>query len=176
MKVIFDTPYFEVVQADGKHGLLIKNTSVAILPYTINDSGIVDQIGVLKEWNPLREGNYASTLITGTIDNSDEDAYATAVRELMEEGGIDMRGDSPDKWTYLGNFYDSKDTDRCTPTFAVDITGKTPDAPGTVGEEKSKFLIKDANEVITLSRETLLLAAFLRLFNVMYQKSFKNAK
>jgi 8-oxo-dGTP pyrophosphatase MutT (NUDIX family) len=178
MKVLFETPYFNLVQTDDKHGLQIKKTSVAVLPYTLDENGIVEKLGILHEWNPLREGNYAHTLITGSIDDSDEDVYATAVRELMEEGGFDTRGGSIDKWIYLGAFHDSKDSDREIPTFAVDVTGLEQGSPATDGslqESKSTLKMTDVNEAV-LSNELLVLGSFLRLFNIMYRKSFKNAK
>jgi len=179
MKVIADTPYFDLIQIDDKHGLHVKQTSVAVLPYTVNDSGIVDQLGILKELNHLREGDYAYTLITGTIEDSDESVLATAVRELAEEGGITASSDDLNRWVFLGNFHDSKDTDRTIPTFAVDVTGLPQIEPATDGshqELNSVLELKDVNEVLTSSKETLVLASFLRLFNIMYQKSFKNAK
>jgi 8-oxo-dGTP pyrophosphatase MutT (NUDIX family) len=178
MKVLFETPYFDLVKIENKHGFHMKIISVAILPYTVNESGIIDKIGVLHEWNQLREGNYADTLITGTIEDTDADAYETAVRELYEEGGIDLRNDSNEAWTFLGNFNDSKDSDREYPTFAVNVTGKELTPPTTDGsekEEKSSLKMVSVNEALQ-SNETLLLAAFLRLFNIMYQKSFNNAK
>jgi len=178
MKVLAETPYFDLIKYNSKHGLHMKTTSVAILPYTVNESGIVETIGILKEWNPLRPDGYAHTLVTGTIEDSDEDAYTTAVRELSEETGISMTADNPDKWIFLGNFHDAKDTDRTMPTFAVDATGVNigQPAPQNDTEAASTFEFHDVNEVIATSKETLVLAAFLRLFNLMYNKSFNNGK
>lgn len=178
MKVLHETPYFDLVKNDEKHGLRIKITSVAVLPYTIDSTGIVEKIGILKEPNALRDTGYADTLITGSIEDSDDDAYSTAVRELYEEGGVDMRSGSPDNWTYLGAFHDSKDTDREIPTFAVDITGQELGKPQTDGSDHEKnclFSLVDVNEAIA-TKELLVLGSFLRLFNIMYKKSFKNAK
>ena len=69
MKVLFETPFFDFVNTGDRHGLCIKRNSVAVLPYTTDANGIVEKIGILHEWNTLREGNYAHTLITGTIDD-----------------------------------------------------------------------------------------------------------
>jgi 8-oxo-dGTP pyrophosphatase MutT (NUDIX family) len=178
MKVIAETPYFDFVQFAGKSGLHIKIPSVAVLPYTVDDNGIVDKIGILKEYNQLREGAKANTLITGSIEVSDEDTLATAVRELYEEGGFNMQGAPLDKWIYLGGFHDSKDSDRIIPTFAVDVTGVEQEAAtgdGTHQEQNSVLEMEDVN-VALQSNELLVLGSFLRLFNIMYQKSFKNAK
>lgn len=178
MKVLFETPFFNLVSTGDRHGLHIKRNSIAVLPYATDLNGIVEKIGILHEWNTLREGNYAHTLITGTIDDSDNDAYATAVRELFEEGGFDMRGESPDKWVFLGTFHDSKDSNREIPTFAVDVTGLEQVSPATDGssqESKSTLKMTEVNEAL-LSDELLVLGSFLRLFNIMYRKSFKNAK
>jgi len=178
MKIHFEAPKFNVIQIGERYGISLKTVSVAVLPYTVNGAGIVDKIGVLHEFIELREGNYADTLITGTIDDTDADAYATAVRELLEEGGIDMKDEPSDKWTFLGNFHDSKDTDRIIPTFAVDVTGMPIGKPATDGSEsesKSAMIMMDVNEALQ-SNELLLLGSFLRLFNIMYHKSFTNGK
>ena len=178
MKVLAETEYFDFVQFAGKSGLHIKIPSVAVLPYTVDENRIVDKLGILKEYNQLRESSYADTLITGSIEVSDEDTLATAIRELLEEGGFDMKGDSLEKWTYLGGFHDSKDSDRVIPTFAVDVTGKEQQpviGDGTPQEQKSKLEMVEVNQALQ-SNELLVLGSFLRLFNVMYQKSFKNAK
>lgn len=177
MKQIFDTPYFSLVEMDSRYGIHMKTVSVAILPYTVDANGIVEQLGILEEWNELRVGNYAHTLITGTVENKDADVYETAVRELLEEAGIDM-STQDQSWLYLGNFYDSKDTDKCMPTFAVDVTGAKIQPAATDGSPKenaSSFSMLDVNEVLTTSSETLPLAAFLRLFNIMYRQSFQKA-
>jgi 8-oxo-dGTP pyrophosphatase MutT (NUDIX family) len=179
MKTIAESPVLDLVQKpDGYYGVNVKLMSVAVLPYTIDSSGIVQQIGILNEWNELRPGGYANTLITGTIQDSDEDTLQTAIRELMEEGGIDTRGDGTDRWTYLGTFHDSKDTNREMPIFAVDVTGKKIEAPtpdGSIKEENSKFLMKNVNDALA-TKELLVLGAFLRLFMIMYHKSFTHAK
>jgi len=166
MKIHFEAPKFDVIQIGERYGIHLKTVSVAVLPYTTNASGIVEKIGVLREFIELREGNYADTLITGTIDDSDDDAYATAVRELYEEGGIDMKNESADKWTFLGNFHDSKDTDRIIPTFAVDVTGMEMTKPATDGsdsENKSALVMKDVNDALQ-SNELLLLGSFFKTF------------
>lgn len=178
MKIIAETPYFDFVQFTEKSGLRIKMPSVAVLPYTVDAIGIVDKIGILKEYNQLREGSIANTLITGSIETWDEDTLATAVRELYEEGGFNMQDAPLEKWTYLGGFYDSKDTDRVMPTFAVDVTGvEQIPATGdkTEQEKKSVLEMTDVNTAVQYN-ELLVLGSFLRLFNIMYQKSFKNAK
>ena len=178
MNKLFETPYFDIVEVNGKYGVHTKTVSVAVLPFTVSKGGIIEKIGVLKEWNPLRETNYADTLITGTIDNSDADAYEAAVRELYEEGGYKLDPADTNRWVFLGNFHDSKDSDRQYPAFAVDVTGiqkgnNQPD--GSHQEANSELTMVDVSEALQ-SSETLLLGAFLRLFNVMYQKSFNNAK
>lgn len=178
MKVLFEAPKFNVVKIGERYGIHLTTVSVAVLPYTTNGAGIVEKIGVLREFIELREGNYADTLITGTIDDSDDDAYAAAVRELFEEGGIDMSNESADRWTFLGNFHDSKDTDRIIPTFAVDVTDmpiSKPTTDGSESENKSALIMMDVNDALQ-SNELLLLGSFLRLFNIMYQKSFNNGK
>jgi 8-oxo-dGTP pyrophosphatase MutT (NUDIX family) len=178
MNKLFETPYFEIVELNGKYGVHTKTVSVAVMPFEVSQSGIIEKVGILKEYNPLRESNYADTLITGTIDISDADAFEAAVRELSEEGGYTLPKEDTSRWYFLGNFHDSKDSDRCYPTFAVDVTGIQKGEATTDGsyqEAHSHLEMVEVNEALQ-SSETLTLAAFLRLFNIMYQKSFQNAK
>jgi len=88
-KVLFSEKNFDVVEVMGQVGFKAKSMSIAIMPFTTDENSIVDKIGFLKEFNPFRDGNYANTLITGTVETEDEDLVQTAIRELKEEGGIE---------------------------------------------------------------------------------------
>jgi 8-oxo-dGTP pyrophosphatase MutT (NUDIX family) len=175
-KVLHDNDDFSVIELDGIVGTKMKYTSVAIMPYTVDEHGMVDKIGLLKEFNPFREDDYCHTLITGTIEYDDDALLFTASRELKEEGGFTVPETETARWIFLGTFFPYKDSDRQVPAFAVDVTGLSQEEPTTDGSEKEKkssleFL--PTNQIM-ITDETLALAAFLRLFNFFYAKTMGN--
>lgn len=175
-KTLKEFDKFDVVDVDGFIGIKLKTMSVAVMPFTIDENGMIDTIGLLKEYNPFREGDYSHTLITGTIDYEDDSLLYTAKRELKEEGGYEIPDTDNEKWIYLGNFYPYKDSDRQIPTFAVDVTGIKAGEPKTDGTKKEKLssLEMIASNNIMITEEMLPLSAFLRLFNYFYQKTIGN--
>ena len=172
-KVLHSEKNFDVVEASEVVGLKYKTMTIAVMPYTVDENGLVLSTGFLREYNPFRQGNYAFTLITGTVENEDEDLISTAIRELKEESGFTCDREEVSRWIYLGNFYPYKNSDLMIPTFAVDVTGlerEEPQGDGSEKEEKSTFEMVPVSEAIT-SDESLPLAAFLRLFNYFYSKT-----
>jgi len=171
-KVLFEDKWFQVVDIEGEVGLKNKEMSVAIMPYRVNEMGIITEVGLLKELNYFREGNYAQTLITGTIENEDDSLLYTAKRELLEEGGFDLK-DENDRWLFLGPVYLYKNSDQMVPVFAVDVTGfeqSKPEGDGSLKESKSSLEMVEIGNGVS-SEEALVLSAFLRLFNYMYAKT-----
>jgi 8-oxo-dGTP pyrophosphatase MutT (NUDIX family) len=172
-EILFDHSGFSVVNIDGVVGIRMKKLSVAVLPYKTDNNGMVKEIGVLQEYNPLRPNNSADTLITGTIEYEDDSLLYTARRELKEEGGFDVKEDENDRWLFLGGIFPYKDSDRLVPVFACDVSrleqGKAS-GDGSPQEEKSKLVMLDVSKGIA-SDDGLLLSAFLRLFNFMYAKT-----
>jgi len=175
-KTLKEFEKFDIVDVEGHVGMKLKTMSVAVMPFTIDDNGMIDKIGLLKEYNPFREGDFSHTLITGTIDYEDDSLLYTAKRELKEEGGYEVPDNENLRWIYLGNFFPYKDSDRQVPTFAVDVTGVEPQEPqtdGTKKEELSKLEMIPSNNIM-ITEEMLPLSAFLRLFNYFYQKTIGN--
>ena len=175
-KVIHTDKYFDLVDVDGHVGIRSKHMTVGVLPYTTDDNGMIEKIGILNEYNTFREGNYCDTIITGTVEYEDDSLLFTAIRELKEEGGINMEGDNTEKWIFLGSVYTSKDSDKIIPLFAVNVTGKDinkPQGDGSKKEKLSEFSLVPVGDGL-VSEESLLLSAFLRLFNFMYAKSMNN--
>lgn len=172
-KVLFEDNWFQVVDVKGTIGLKNKEMSVAVLPYRVNEMGMITEIGLLKELNYFREGDYAQTLITGTIEYEDDSLLLTAKRELLEEGGFELDPSDNDRWIFLGPVYLYKSSDQMIPIFAVDVTGieqKTAKGDGSEKEAKSTLEMVEVGNGIA-SQESLVLAAFLRLFNYMYAKT-----
>jgi len=171
--VLFEDKWFQVVDIEGQIGLKNKEMSVAIMPYRVNELGVITEIGLLKELNYFREGNYAQTLITGTIEKEDDSLLLAAKRELLEEGGFELTEDDNERWLFLGPVYLYKTSDQMIPVFAVDVTGveqRKADGDGSVKEEKSELEMVEIGNGIS-SSEALVLSSFLKLFNYMYAKT-----
>lgn len=172
-KVLFEDKWFQVVDVEGIVGLKNKEMSVAVMPYRVNEMGVITEIGLLKELNYFREGDYAQTLITGTIEYEDDSLLYTAKRELLEEGGFELPEDDNARWLFLGPVYLYKTSDQMIPVFAVDVTGieqKAAEGDGSEKENKSKLEMVEVGNGIA-STEALVLASFLKLFNYMYAKT-----
>jgi 8-oxo-dGTP pyrophosphatase MutT (NUDIX family) len=72
--------------------------------------------------------------ITGGMDKPDEDAFATAIREVKEEAGFDV---TEQKMLYLGSVRPSKASDKTVHLMAFDVTGLEQGeavGDGTLGE------------------------------------------
>ena len=173
-KVLFEDPYFDLVELNGMRGVQFKRTSVMIMPYTVDENRLVKEIGILKEYNPFRADGYSDTLITGTIEYEDDSLLYTACRELEEEGGFKLDWqDSAERWIFLGLLSVGKDSDRQYPTFAVDVTGLEQFetvGDGSMKESSSKLVMTPVDQAVS-SDESLLLATFLRFFNFFYKQS-----
>jgi len=175
-KTLSEHKYFNVVEVDDMTGLKMNSFGVGILPYTTDEHGMINKVGLLKEYNPFREGDYCHTIITGTIENSDAALLETAKRELQEEGGYVIGDGEINRWIFLGVFFIDKYSDCQVPTFAVDVTGLKAEEPSTDGSKKEKLSQLEflpTNEVVTTD-EALALAAFIRLFNYFYIKTIGN--
>ena len=119
--VIQKTRNREVVEIDGHLFIRQINPGVIIMPFTVDDSGFPNKIGIISEVLDQRPGGMAKTLITGSQDDKDDNIYQTAVREMEEESGFlveDLK-----RWKFLGSLYTSKMVINSNPCFAVNITG-----------------------------------------------------
>lgn len=175
-KTLSEYKYFDVVEVEGMTGLKMKSVGVGILPYTTDENGMINEVGLLKEFNPFREGDYCHTLITGTIENTDEALLETAKRELQEEGGYVIAETEMKRWIFLGVFFVDKYSDCQVPIFAVDVTGLQAGevtGDGSRKEALSQLEFLPSNQIV-MTDEALALAAFLRLFNYFYIKTIGN--
>jgi hypothetical protein len=175
-KTLFSDRWFDVVDVEGQIGLKNKHMSVGVLPYRVDEHGLISEIGLLHELNYFREGNYSDTLITGTIEYEDDSLILTAVRELKEEGGFELPEDNTERWIFLGPIYLYKNSDQMVPVFAVDVTGiEQKDASGDGSDKENQSYLKmvPVSDGIS-SDESLVLSSFIRLFNYMYAKSTGN--
>lgn len=168
-KVIVEGKFEDVVEIKEHYYLIAKKHQVTVLPYTIDARGLLDKVGVVKDFNYIFE-EYDYTLINGYINQDDGTNLVAANRILYE--AIGMNQTNADDWMYLGGLYNTLTSDSAIDLYCVDLTGK--EIPTTEeaeeNQDKIKFKMIDSSHVIT-SDDTLLLASYLRLFNYFYVNS-----
>lgn len=162
--ICYKAPKFNVVERNGKPGIVSTVETVMILPFISDDQGLPLMLGVIKEPNLFREGGNATSLITGTCEDEDPDYLSTAKRELKEESGYDVEDSS--KWYFLGTVTANKFVQKEYPCFAVDVTGIVKgeaETDGSKQEKMAEFLFIPANDVVK-SQDVFIPALFLKLF------------
>ena len=162
--ICYEAPKFNVVERNGKPGIVSTVETVMILPFISDDQGLPLMLGVIKEPNLFREGGNATSLITGTCEDEDPDYLSTAKRELKEESGYDVEDSS--KWYFLGTVTANKFVQKEYPCFAVDVTGIVKgeaETDGSKQEKMAEFLFIPANDVVK-SQDVFIPALFLKLF------------
>lgn len=140
-QILYSTKDFDVIDKDGRIGIEPNDLIVAIMPFEKDQRGLPKTIGVIKEYNPLRRGNYSITLITGKAEGEDPDVLSTAIRELQEKGGYHITDIT--RWHYLGIMTLSKLVDQEIPCFAVDVTGIERIKSVEQAEEETEDRIKN---------------------------------
>jgi 8-oxo-dGTP pyrophosphatase MutT (NUDIX family) len=162
--ICYKAPKFNVVERDGKPGIVSTVETVMILPFISDDQGLPLMLGVIKEPNLFREGGNTTSLITGTCEDEDPDYLATAKRELKEESGYDV--EDSEKWYFLGTVTSNKFVQKEYPCFAVDVTGIVKgeaETDGSKQEKMAEFTFIAANDVVK-SQDVFIPALFLKLF------------
>lgn len=168
-KTIIEGTYEDVIEIDDHYYLVSKKHRVTVLPYTIDSRGLLDKIGVIKDYNYIFE-NYDYTLINGYISQDDGTNLVAANRVLFDVLGINIT--NADNWMYLGNLYNNLTSDSGINLYCVDVSDKELEIKEEDAEDKADFKMIDSSKVIT-SDDTLLLASYLRLFNYFYVNSLK---
>ncbi len=167
-KVLSTNEYFDVIQKDGMFGVEPTDLCVVIMPFERDTRGLPKTLGVLKEYNPMRDGNYSITLITGRAEGEDPDVLSTAIRELKEESGYDVQ--DPERWFYLGLMTTSKVVCQEHPCFAVDVTGfeKAPkEGDGSVSEAKSQYIQMSVKEALN-TNDAFVPTLFMKIFRYIF--------
>jgi hypothetical protein len=173
--VLQKTKNKEVVEIDGHLFIRQINPGVIIMPYTVNDKGMPDKIGIISEVLDQRPGGMSKTLITGSQDDDDSNIFETAVRELEEESGFKV--EELKRWDFLGSLYTSKMVLNSNPCFAVNITGlvsgeKTTD--GSKAEKHTKFELISVEDALNLD-DSLVCTLFIKTFkDIFTQKEEEN--
>jgi len=171
-KVILEGTYEDVIEIDDHYFLISKKHQVTVLPYTIDAKGLLDKIGVVKDYNYVFE-EYDYTLLNGYITQDDGTNLVAANRVLFEAIGINIT--NADDWMYLGGLYNNLTSDSAIDLYCVDVTDKQIQETEEVETNitKIRFKMVDSATVIT-SDDTLLLASYLRLFNYFYVNSLQD--
>ena len=171
-KIIVEGEYEDVIEIQDHYYLVSKKHRVTVLPYTIDSKGLLDKVGVIKDYNYVFE-EYDYTLLNGYISADDGTNLVAANRVLHEVTGLNVT--NADDWMYLGGLYNNLTSDSAIDLYCVDVTDKEIAATEESEEnmEKVKFKMIDSSYVIT-SDDTLLLAAYLRLFNYFYVNSLQD--
>jgi 8-oxo-dGTP pyrophosphatase MutT (NUDIX family) len=169
--VIQKTKNREVVELDGHLFVRQIDPGVIIMPYTLNDNGYPDKIGIISEVLDQRPGGMAKTLITGSQDDSDDNIFQTAVRELKEESGFDIS--DLKRWKFLGSLFTSKLVMNSNPCFSVNITSMVAEEKTTDGskdEKDTKFELISVDEALDLD-DSLVSTLFIKTFKDLFNKN-----
>ena len=167
-EVLHETPYFEVVMNKEMYGVEVADLAVVVMPFEKDKKGLPKSVGILKEYNPMRRGDYSKTLVTGRAEGEDPDVLSTAMRELKEESGYDVT--DPDRWYYLGMMTTSKLVDQELPCFAVDVTDieiGEAEGDGTESEEKSEFTMMSVKEALDTD-DCFIPTVFMKIFKYIF--------
>ena len=166
---VLEGEFEDVIEIKDHYYLISKKHRVTVLPYTIDSKGLLDKVGVVKDYNYIDE-EYDYTLVNGYITADDGTNLVAANRVLYEAIGLNMT--QADDWMYLGGLYNTLTSDSAIDLYCVDLTDKPVQETEEATENKQRIRFKmiDSSQVIT-SDDTLLLASYLRLFNYFYVNS-----
>lgn len=176
-KILFENQWFQVIDKTDEFGANMSGIqpngiNALVLPYTVDESGFVIELGVVYEINPLWGEGKHLTAISGNIEEYDGDILTGAMRELLEESGI--QADDTERWTFLGTLTSSKIVAQEQACFAVDVTGleigeRTTD--GTINEQLAEFKLIPVKKALFESKDAYIPTLFLRLFKDVLEKS-----
>lgn len=147
---------------------------VIIMPYTLDNEGNPDKIGILNEISNHRPGGISNTLITGSQDISDSNVLNTAIRELEEESGFKVTDIK--RWNFLGTIFTSKLVVNPNPCFSVNITSLAAEEKKTDGsddEKNSKFILVSIEEALNID-DALVSTLFIKTFKNLMLKTKNN--
>lgn len=167
--IVFESEFENVSLFEEHLYIQSKKDRICILPYTISEDGLLDQMGVIEIWNEEEEGA-SQTLVTDYLNEDDNTNLVGANRLLYEITGINLTDAS--KWMYLGSLFIHLYSDSPLRVYAADISG-TSLQTGVVKEEERKHFKLIDSSLVAQSDDLLFLGAFTRLFNYFYVKALK---
>jgi len=169
-KIVLTGPFEDVIKENNHLYIVHKLDKICVLPYTISTEGILNQIGVIKDLDILKEKE-EYTLINGYINQDDQTNLVAANRILFEIIGSNIRG--ADAWMYLGTLNNISAGGNVI-IYAVNISDVDINQSENVEETKKakKFEMISANKVVS-SDDALFLASYVRLLNYFYVNSLQ---
>lgn len=157
-----------IVEKEGHKIVKFDKSCIGIIAYELNSEGVLSSVGVVKETNPLFDKGYTENLIMGTVETADATLIERAMKELKEEGGIELTDLS--KWLFMGEIYTSKVSPDPIYLFAVNVTDITPQPPAGDGKEKIvSFSMRPIQSILEIG-DSILISAFFKLFMRIYSK------
>lgn len=169
-KIVLTGPFEDVIKENNHLYIVHKLDKICVLPYTISSDGILNQIGVIKSLDVLKEKD-VYTLINGYINQDDPTNLVAANRILFEIIGSNIKG--ADAWMYLGTLSNISIGGNVI-IYGVNISDVDINQAEEVEETKKamKFDMISASKVVA-SDDALFLASYMRLFNYFYVNSLK---
>ena len=177
IKTIQKSRNTEAVEIDGNIFIRQINPGVIIMPYTLDEEGNPIQIGIINEILDQRATGISKTLITGTPDDKDSNIFQTAIRELLEESGFEVKDIK--RWNFLGSLYTSKLVLNTSPCFSVNLTSlvatdekqeKKETEEDDDSEKDSKFELINIDEALSIE-DSLISTLFIKTFKNLFIKS-----
>lgn len=175
--ILYQNKWFKVIdrtddQGANMSGIQPNGVNVVVLPYTVDENGYIKDLGIVYEVNPLWGSGKHPTVVSGNVEDIDDDILSGAMRELLEETGY--LADDANRWTYLGTVTNSKVVSQEQPAFSVDITGleqgvKTTD--GTINEALAEFKLIPVKNALFECNDVYIPTLFMRLFRDTIEKS-----
>jgi hypothetical protein len=170
-KIVFDGEFESVIEIDNHFYILNKKDMICVLPYSVDSRGLLDKIGVVKNYDEIEEKNVLS-LINNYLRDDDATNLVAANRMFFEITKTNI----PDgnKWMYLGNLNNQMTYDSPMKLYAVDITNLQIQTDEEVEQKETikKFVMMDSSKVLQTD-DILFLAGYLRLFQFFYVSSIQ---
>jgi 8-oxo-dGTP pyrophosphatase MutT (NUDIX family) len=160
----------EIKELEGFKAVRFDEACVAVIAYTLDANGMIQNIGIVKEKNPHFESGYSENIVMGAVEKEDTSLLQRAMIELKEEAGIELNDSL--KWKYIGEIYTTKISPDPIYLFSVNATNVEREQPkGDNGgiEQIISFSFIPPNEALKMS-DSIVLSAFFKLFMQLYQK------
>ncbi len=169
-KIVLEGEYENVIKINDHYLLINKKQKVCVLPYTISTEGLLNKVAIIKSKNLINDQKLF-TLINGYITTDDGSDLICANRLLFETININITDAA--RWSYLGIFQNNVTLDCPLKIYAVNLTSiEIPEKEAELAKKESQFYFLDSNKVVQ-SDDSLLLAAYFRLFQTFYITSLE---
>jgi len=165
-KIVLSGDFEDIIELNSHYYLIDKKDKICVLPYTVSTNGLLDKIGVSKDWNFIKK-EQVLILLNDYINEDDDTDLIAANRILFNVTGTNIT--DAKLWMYLGSLYNNMTSDSPIKIYAVDISNAEIKTIESVKneDERQKFSLLDSAKVIQTD-DILFLAAYLRLFNFFY--------